>query len=266
MHPNAFLKSYWRPEENNQVFVAMSFDERYLKRFNEVIKPAIEEEEISGTKLTAHRVDNSKSGDSILTDIVDGIAHSRIILADVSVIDQGINTHNQFRNGNVMYELGIALACRTPSEILIIRDDSEKILFDLSTIPHMRIDFSDGFNAILNLRVAIKDRIDETNLLKDARIQLAASTITSDEIRVLKFLAQLDTNQSSDLTMPNLGMLSNPDQRGLDGLLRKGCVKSDAMSETSKSVFYSLTKFGFALEEYIDKSIIKVTTKEAPTK
>ena len=117
MHPNAFLKSLWRTEMLDQVFVAMSFEPRFSERYEKIIKPAVEGEPLSGISLRAYRVDNSKSGDSILTDIVEGVAHSRLVLADVSVIDEGRYTETPIRNGNVMYEVGVALACREPSEV-----------------------------------------------------------------------------------------------------------------------------------------------------
>ena len=110
MHPNAFLRTLWRAEVRDQVFVAMPFSgPASSERFADVIRPAIEAEPIEGYSLRAFRVDNSKSGDSILTDIMDGIAHSRLVLADVSVVDEGRYTQQPLRNGNVMYEVGVAL-------------------------------------------------------------------------------------------------------------------------------------------------------------
>src|SRR5438552_2510987 len=142
MHPNAFLKTFWQPALRPQVFVAMSFSPTYQKRFDDVIKPAIEAIAINGVKLTAYRVDLSKTGDSILSDIVDGIAHSQMVVADVSSIGKDSVTGDSYRNGNVLYEVGIALACRMPSEVLLIRDDNDKFLFDVSTIPHQKLDFT----------------------------------------------------------------------------------------------------------------------------
>jgi len=51
-----------------------------------VIAPAIRGVLLDGVPLEPYRVDTSKTGDSILTDIVDGIAHSQLVLADVSVV------------------------------------------------------------------------------------------------------------------------------------------------------------------------------------
>ena len=42
MHPNAFLKTYWRLELRPQIFVAMGFSPAYDQRFMTVIKPAID--------------------------------------------------------------------------------------------------------------------------------------------------------------------------------------------------------------------------------
>ena len=115
MHPNVFLKTLWRKEILNQIFVAMSFEDRFRSRFDDIIRPAIEDETFGDIALSAYRVDNSKTGDSILSDIANGIAHSRLVLADLSVIDEGRYKETPIRNGNVMYEVGVALACGSPS-------------------------------------------------------------------------------------------------------------------------------------------------------
>ena len=118
MHPNLYLRTFWSADIRPEIFVAMSFAENYEDRFQQIIRPAIEEIRIGDVSLQANRVDLSKSGDSILTDIVDGIAHSELVLADVSTIGHDSKTGAPYRNGNVMYELGLALASRQPSEIL----------------------------------------------------------------------------------------------------------------------------------------------------
>jgi hypothetical protein len=47
-----------------------------------------------------------------------------------------------------MYEVGLALACRQPSEVLLVRDDRARFLFDVSVVPHMQVDFTDKERAI----------------------------------------------------------------------------------------------------------------------
>ena len=148
MFPNVFLTSLSRMEMRPQVFVAMSFAPQYQARYQEVIAPAIRAVALGDTTLTPHRVDLSKSGDSIITDIMDGIAHCRLFLADVSTIGKDAATGAPYRNGNVMYEVGVALACRQSAEVLLLRDDDDKFLFDVSVIPHMRVNFTDREAAI----------------------------------------------------------------------------------------------------------------------
>ena len=117
MHPNLYLRTFWQTEFRPEIFVAMSFAGDLKARFKKVIEPAIESITHRGRKLTANRVDLSKSGDSILTDIADGIAHCEMVLADVSTMGYDAKTGSSYRNGNVMYEVGLALASRQPSEV-----------------------------------------------------------------------------------------------------------------------------------------------------
>lgn len=266
MHPNTFLKSFWRNEVVDQVFVAMSFDDKFDKRYEEIIRPSIESEPISGINLTAYRVDNSKTGDSILSEIIDGIAHSRLVLADVSVIDEGRYNETPVRNGNVMYEVGLALACRNPSEVLLVRDDSKKFLFDVSTIPHLTIDFANEAMAIKSLRDALTDRVAESDLIDDARVGIAAQALTEDEVHLLRVLKVLGPKQSRLLSDPEDGLLSLPTAHGLDGLIRKGCIISKAVDSKSGGVFYALNDFGRALADRAEDmpQVDRLTTNDSP--
>jgi len=129
MHPQTYLKTFWRLELRSQVFVAMSFAPQYESRFKNVITPAIQSLIVDGRRLEPYRVDISKSGDSIFTDISDGIAHCRLVLADVSSVGRDAVTGQPYRNGNVMYEVGIALACRQPSGNSIVKRRSRQVPF-----------------------------------------------------------------------------------------------------------------------------------------
>lgn len=195
MHPNVFLKTFWRTEIKPQVFVAMSFSDRYQSRFDNVIAPAISAIAVDGVQLKPYRVDLSKSGDSILTDIMEGIAHSQMVVADVSAVGKDSVTGDSYRNGNVMYEVGIALACRLPQEILLIRDDDDKFLFDVSTIPHMRLDFTNTTQARERLHNEIKARLSERDYTNDARVQMAISSLSFEEAEILRGLAELQPGQ-----------------------------------------------------------------------
>jgi len=191
MHPQLYLKTFWRMELKPTIFVAMSFADQYKKRFTEIIEPAVNGITIKGVKLKADRVDISKSGDSILTDIMEGIAHSQMVLADVSTIGKDAVTGEPFRNGNVMYEVGLALASRHSAEVLLVRDDNDKFLFDVSTIPHKRINFIDKGKAIQELQAELIARLNERNHINDARVKLAVASLSSEEAIELKFISEL---------------------------------------------------------------------------
>jgi DNA-binding MarR family transcriptional regulator len=246
MHPNTYLQTLWRNETKPQVFVAMSFEPRFAKRFDEVIKPSIEAEAFDGQKLTAYRVDNSLTGDSIITDIADGIAHSALFLADVSVIDEGRYAEQPIRNGNVMYEVGLALACRLPSEVLLIRDDRKKFLFDVSTIPHITIDFSDCETAIKTLRAALLDRFTETRKLFDARVMIALKGVTPHELEILECLSKIGPKEAADFSTNISGrsQLSIPTEKAISALLLKGCIDARARTEDGQGIYYGVTHFG----------------------
>ena len=173
--------------------MAISFGDAYLKRFTEVIEPAVKAVTHNGKQLRARRVDLSKSGDLILTDIIDGVAHSAMILADVSVVGHDSKTGEPCRNGNVMYEVGLALACRQPREVLLVRDDKAPFLFDVSTVPHKHIEFSDVGKARTDLANELVARLREVDHLRDARLVVALASLTSQERVILARVLEVRT-------------------------------------------------------------------------
>jgi hypothetical protein len=246
MHPNVFLNTFWRMEVRNEVFVAMSFDPRYQARFDNVIAPAIRSILINGIPLQPYRVDLSKSGDSILTEIDNGIAHSRLVLADVSTIGKDSSTGHGYRNANVLYEVGLALACRQPHEVLLIRDDNDRFLFDVSTIPHATIDFTDEKQAISRLREELMDRLREANLVEDARVLMALASLSGGEINLLKHLASLPPTKAwlSQVLGDVSGIVSVP------RLLDKQLISFAGETEQGYHG-YHLTPFGHAVAKRI---------------
>lgn len=192
MHPNAFLKAFWRLEVRPEVFVAMSFADDYAERYERVIAPAISSIKVNGETLQPNRVDLSKSGDSILTEILDGIAHSQLVLADVSTCGKDAVSGAPFRNGNVMFEVGVALACRQPEEVLLIRDDKDGFLFDVSTIPHMRLNFTKQEEARARLTRELIARLKERQYIHDSRVRLAVKCLSPNEAEILEQIAKVE--------------------------------------------------------------------------
>jgi hypothetical protein len=183
MHPNTFIDKLWHGAETDTVFVAMSFAAAFSERFSQVFKPAIEAVRYEGNRLAPVRVDESKTGDSIVTDIVRGIAEARAVLVDVS--DLSPAAAEPVRNGNVMYELGLAHAVKSPGKVIVVRDDSRKLLFDVSSIPHYTIGFEDKAKARESVMNLLEDRLKEARLLEDMKLATFVSSITSAEAIVL---------------------------------------------------------------------------------
>jgi hypothetical protein len=92
---------------DNRIFVAMNFNDEFVRRWEEVIKPAIEDIKHNEISLEPYRVDTGKkSNDSILTEIITGIGNCRLFFADITAV--GRFNGKPVRTDNVMYELGIA--------------------------------------------------------------------------------------------------------------------------------------------------------------
>lgn len=248
MHPQAFLKTFWRTELRPQVFVAMSFASQYQSRYDSVIAPAISSLTHGTERLKPYRVDLSKSGDSILTDIVDGIAHSQLVLADVSTIGKDSVTGIPYRNGNVLYEVGIALACRHPSEVLLVRDDEDKFLFDVSSIPHMKIDFTNTVAAVNELKEALQARFRERQLAYDARVELAIASLSNDEATMLKSVADYPPN--TVWGRPNTGSVDFFGMAAIPRLLDKQLIRVVGQFE-KEHLAYATTPLGRVVVEII---------------
>lgn len=259
MHPNLYLRTFWRSDFQPSIFVAMSFAEPFKRRFTEIIEPAIQEVTYHGTKLTASRVDLSKTGDSILTDIIDGIAHAVMVLADVSVIGNDAKTGEAYRNGNVMYEVGLALASRQSAEVLLVRDDKAPFLFDVSTVPHKHIDFSEPTNARSILTTEIEARLREIDHVHDARIAIAIATLTSQEREILGTFAKYHMGQTFWLTTHNLATLAT-----LPRLLDKQLIRTAGITHDGYAMF-KWTELGRTLADRIDQLVPTVNFAPAPT-
>ena len=130
MHPHTYYSTLFDFKKSDEVFVIMSFAPEFNRRWERVIQPAITNE----LNLAANRVDYNDSGESIVHDIMDGIAHLRLVLADITsspMTDRRGQVWPQ-RNGNVMWELGIAHVMRLADEVIVVRSDNDPSIFDLT--------------------------------------------------------------------------------------------------------------------------------------
>ena len=179
MYPLNFFTLFPPFPRENKVFVAMSFDDKFERRWKEVIIPAVQEISDNGTQLEPYRVDMGKGSDSIPTDIISGIGNCFLFFADLTTIGQ-IN-QNAIRNGNVMYEIGIAQAVRLPEEVILFRSDNDPLLFDLA---NTRVNYYDPDNepeeAKNKVNEALKSTIKEIDLQKHLSVHRAVDSLTHD--------------------------------------------------------------------------------------
>lgn len=134
MYPKTFFDLFPAFPQDNRVFVVMSFHPKFSARWERVIAPGIND-----AGLEPHRVDARKVSDSILTEILDNIRKSRVIFCDITemgtlLVDRSDSNPYGVRNGNAMYELGIAHAIRLPEEVLVFRSDSGRLPFDVTSV------------------------------------------------------------------------------------------------------------------------------------
>ena len=119
-----------------------------------------------------------------LTKVLNGVTEARLILCDISSVAKVAG--NPFRNGNVMYEVGIAHACRLPEEVLLFRSDRDDLLFDVTNIRVNQYD-PDGHPDDARARVvqAVQGALNEIDLTKNRAVGKAAEGIDYFSFRLL---------------------------------------------------------------------------------
>jgi hypothetical protein len=121
-------------------------------------------------------VDAWRVSDSILTDVLNGISTARVIFADISSI--GANDGRAIRNGNVMYEVGLAHAARQPEEVVLFRSDNDPLLFDLSNVRVNKYDPDNNPEAAREqICAAIIEAVKETDLRKSIAVKQVAAAL-----------------------------------------------------------------------------------------
>lgn len=228
----------------DKVFVAMSFDHSFKKRWESVIEPAIRSLRLNDRTFEPHRVDSRKVSDSILTEILEGISTDRLILADISEIGK----HNDYiiRNGNVMYEVGLAHAVRLPEEVLLFRSDDSRLMFDVASIRATRYD-PDGHpeEARKIVADALADALKEIDLRRNKAVQTIVQSLGYDGWLIL-------VEASGTLKHPSLktmgDVLSNASRiPAIARLLDMGVITTKfvrAAEPTESSFEYTITPLG----------------------
>jgi len=245
MYPYNYFETYWRPEIRDEVFVAMPFHDEFSSIWIKAIQPAIND---ISSSMKAKRVDASILSGSIITDILDGIAHSKLVLADISVTTTGKWAGQ--RNGNVMYEVGLAHAVRQSTEILLIRSDNEPINFDVAHINIHNYDFRDLNATRSKITRLANNLLKQIEQEKSLMVTRAVDGLDSDCIFYIREYAMHGAFIGPDPKTMGEQLISITNKTALARLQHLGIIKC-IIQPNSPIPAYSITNFGKAVAKRI---------------
>jgi len=244
----------------------MGFDSQFDYRWSEVIAPAVRAVQLYGKRLEPVRVDARRISESILTEILSGISRARFVLADVATFSHVDG--QPIRNGNVMYEVGIAHAVRLPEEVLLFRSDDDALLFDVANVrvnkyePDRQPD-----KARLMISEAIVDAQRELDMLRHSAVSRSVESLDSPSIGLLT-----ETKSGRTISHPEMRTmgqaLGNASRTNSIGrLLDLGAIRASYLSITpdkyaelkdstdSHLLTYELTEFGVAVFQEVARRL-----------
>lgn len=260
MYPNDYFNLFPPFPRNNTVFVVMSFAAEFDYRWENVIKPAISSVQENGIALSAERADTRSIGDSILTEILQHIGNARLVFADITIIGH-LDSH-PIRNGNVMYEVGIAHAARLPEEVVLFRSDTDPLLFDVANVRVNTYapddDPEDARQTVMN---ATTEALREIGSKKHLAVKLATQSLDAYAWWVL-----VSAIQSGFTTMHRRQSLAqaigaDPHNQAITRLLQIGALSTDypvlsadflqtrGREPIEEIIKYNITNFGRAIVE-----------------
>ena len=262
MFPSNYFNLFPPFPRENKVFVAMSFYPIFDERWKNVIDPAIRRVERNNVPLEPHRVDVRRVSDSILTEILTGISRSLVIFADVTSLGRFEN--KPVRNGNVMYEVGLAHAIRLPEEVILFRSDNDELLFNVANVRVNSYDpDGDPEKARKLVGTTIVEAIKEIDLKRNLSVKAAAESLDYTCWDILLHAAAQDGIHPPPMTTMRQALGNSRHISAISRLLELGALKTNYLHITpelltdtndqpaEKMLKYKITQFGNALLEHI---------------
>ena len=206
------------------------------------------------------------------------IAHCRLVLADITTIGKLGKT--VVRNGNVMYEVGIAHSCRLPEEVLIFRSDNDALPFDVTNV---RVNEYNPDNNPTEAESSVLSAITSAEREIDLRRHLATKAaiksldhiswrildqaFTDGEVRpfpVRKFGDALsNTPRNAAVTrLLELGLLETDLETRSKEIIR-GDVTMGEVPKDEDVFLYKLTPFGKSVRDLLVTMVTKSAMTEA---
>ncbi len=264
MFPRDFFIDYWKPAIRDEVFVAMPFAKRFDAVWDGAIQPAARD-----CGLSATRVDTRVTSDSILVDILDGIAHARLVLVDVSAVscppclglgDLLKRNHRKPRypNGNVMYELGLAHAMRQAEEVVVIRDDHEhQLLFDVSGVRIHRYPAGDTASSRKTIGALIRDALKVVDQTKALQVSRAIQAMSLRDVKLIRSWWPYPFNVFSKKPEDDLSGVTSDLTEAVSDLQRMGMLRVYAFPAEEKcAVTLVWTEFGNAVVRAMPATVL----------
>ena len=185
MHPREYFDNFWRPELREEAFVAMSFDSSMEPVWRQIIEPAI-----NAVNLRACRVDSTHICGDILTQIMEGIAHARLVLGELTgLLSHRHGSDERNPSANVMYEIGLTHALRQEVEVVLIAANGSRIPFDISAARvHFYSPTTPGI-ASEQLTHWLKGALAEVDLRKHLKVEVATQALDRGCLRFLRCYA-----------------------------------------------------------------------------
>ncbi len=247
MYPKYFFERFWEGEQKNQLFVGMSFDNSLNRKFKTINGAS---KKIGFKK--AFRVGLDTEANSINDVIFDGIAHSKMLLFDLS---------NDERTGeinhNVIYELGIANVIREPFDMVLIRKKTKekiKLPFD---IQGLNINFFNEKLTVNFIKKKVRDALKNQKWHKSKMVKAVSESIDDLGLGLMIDIGRRPKgwNHFNTLSFDSLRKLSV--HRLMDlGILWFATGKKKNPQEHA----YHWTSFGHEVMKYL--SIPQMTFKE----
>ena len=178
MYPRAFFDTYWRGNVRNEVFVAMSFAAEFNDVYSEAIKPAIR-----SLGMEVNRANDPARSGCLLTRILDGIGHAKLVFVDISVMT--MEPWKGQRNANVMYELGVAHALRPETDLIVVRSDNQRLNFDIGAIQVRSYPREDLSAARAQFTAWIQSGLEERNMMMSLIIERARQRLDQASLKAM---------------------------------------------------------------------------------
>ncbi len=236
----------------------MSFDKQFDARWEKVIARGIGAVQVNGVPLQPYRVDVRKVSDSILTEILGNISNCRLIFADVTAYTE-INGR-AIRNGNVMYEVGLAHAARLPEEVILFRSDDAPLLFDVANVRVNKYDPDNNPDtAVRQIGEAITEATKAVNFLRLSAVQRVTDSLDFECWSIL--ISTKDSLSPPMIRTMGEALGGSARLNAISRLLALGILKTEYIQATVDNVMqlwsapaeqivrYSRTPFGEAVRE-----------------